>query len=279
MESTTPAGVLSPASRLILTHTTRFVRALPGSDARRETFSMVNITKQSASSASKRREILLAIEHERARIAQDLHDDICQILTGVSCLVQVSASNLAKQNPRESDRLLEINKRVIDAMNGARAICHDLHPAQAPRTTIRETLLELARLSRARYPVKIRARMPGRATRLPAHTPRQQLLVFRIAQEAICNAIRHGRATEITLSLSATAAGKQLLLCVEDNGLGLQPRKQSPDGLGMRIMRCRADELGGELAIAANPRPQKGARMQLIYFPSPAPPSPRHTQI
>lgn len=207
-----------------------------------------------------------AVERERARIAQDLHDDLCQTLTGISCLVQVSASRLSCAAPKETERLLDINRRVIEAMNSARAICHGLHPAQAVRANIRDTLRELARLSRERFPIKITTQFPQGGTRIPRHAPREQLLVFRIAQEAICNALRHGGATEIAISLDKTARGA-LRLRVADNGIGLKAEKNGAQGLGLRIMRCRASELNGSLTFGANPAPKKGACVQLDYSP------------
>lgn len=213
------------------------------------------------------RQIFEAVQHERERIGQDLHDDICQILTGVSCLIQVSANRIQPDLPGEAGRLREINTRVIEAMNRARAICHGLHPVHTIGDTLGETLGELARQSAERFAIKIKLERLRKNTAIPAHTQKQLLSVFHIAQEAICNAIRHGQSTRITLRLGAHVGGR-VTLQVEDNGRGLPRRKTAPEGIGLRTMRHRAARLGGAITLTPSPRAARGALLTLTYAPA-----------
>jgi signal transduction histidine kinase len=76
--------------------------------------------------------------------------------------------------------------------------------------------------------------------------------LYRIAQEAVTNAVRHGRATQVTVSCAV--AERRLHLQIQDNGTGISDPPPKGDGLGIRIMRHRARTIGGELAIARMPQ-------------------------
>lgn len=212
--------------------------------------------------------ILQAIERERERIGRDLHDDICQILTGVSCLLQVSAGRMAQTLPEESARLADINARVIDAMNRARAICHGLNPAKQTGRTIIDTINAIANQSSERFGVKVSKELPTNSmSAVRRHTDRQLRAIFHIAQEAICNAVRHGHASQITLRLVPCENG-QISLHIQDNGTGIPKRKKTSDGLGLHIMRWRAAQLGGEIALTPAPQPACGTVLALTYTPA-----------
>lgn len=212
--------------------------------------------------------ILQAIERERERIGRDLHDDICQVLTGVSCLLQVSAGRIARVLPGESARLEEINARIIEAMNRARAICHGLHPAKQTGHTIVDTVNAIATQSAERFGVEVSKEFPAkRMTAARRHTSRQLKAIFHIAQEAVCNAVRHGQASRITLRLVPCEDGR-LCFQVQDNGAGLPGRKGTPEGLGLHIMRRRAAQLGGEISLGPPPDAGPGTVLTLTYAPA-----------
>lgn len=206
------------------------------------------------------KEILQINEREQNRIGQELHDDLCQVLAGLSCLTRVLENRLAPQLPHEADNLREINQQLVEAMDRTRALTHGLYPAKMRSGDARAALLELAKQVEVRFGVKVRTAFSGR---FPAHAAQEILQVYRIAQEAISNALRHGRATAIELALSCR--GETMQLRVRDNGTGF-PKKESPrPGIGLQIMQHRAAQLGAQLRIGNAPR--HGALVELHYHP------------
>lgn len=217
-------------------------------------------------SASKKLEFeLLAIsEREQNRIGQDLHDDLCQVLAGLSCLTRVLENRLAPQLPHEVDNLREINRQLVDAMDRTRALTHGLYPAKMRSGDVRPALLELAKQVEVRFGVKVRTTFRGR---FPAHTAHEILQAYRIAQEAISNAIRHGRADRIALGLESTPRGMRLR--IEDNGCGFPTTEKTTPGIGLQIMQHRADQIGARIEIGNGAR--RGALIVLHYQPLPQP--------
>lgn len=204
-------------------------------------------------------ESLRVSEREQNRIGQDLHDDLCQVLAGVSCLMKILETRLDKTAPAEVTTLKEINQQVIDAMQRTRALTHGLFPGRIQITDIRGALLELAEQIRTRFSITVRAQFSGR---FPKHSSAQVIQIFRIAQEAVSNAIKHGRATEVTLRLEALPDTMRLTLT--DNGSGLSKASAaSSDGVGLHIMSYRASMLGGSVTVT-NVKPN-GVSVCLSY--------------
>jgi signal transduction histidine kinase len=99
---------------------------------------------------------------------------------------------------------------------------------------------------------------------MPPHALPETLQIYRIAQEAISNAIHHGRATRIKLDLQRRRASMQL--AVQDNGSGFADSQSPHEGIGLQIIRHRANLLGGEVCVGNAPR--RGALLQLQYQPA-----------
>ncbi len=191
-------------------------------------------------------ESLSVSEREQNRIGQDLHDDLCQVLAGVSCLMKVAEYRIAQIAPSEVSGLQEINAQIVEAMSRTRALTHGLFPGKIQITDIRGAMLELVSQIRARFGITIHAEFAGR---FPAHSSTQIIQVFRIAQESVSNAIRHGRASEVVIRLESLQDTMRLTIC--DNGSGLPKGAASnPGGVGIHIMHYRASILGGSLSLS-----------------------------
>jgi signal transduction histidine kinase len=203
-------------------------------------------------------ESLRVSEREQNRIGQDLHDDLCQVLAGVSCLMRVVEDRIAKKVPEEVSNLAEINQQIIDAMHRTRALTHGLFPGKILIADIRGSLLELAAQIKTRFKVEITTQFTGR---FPKHSSDQIIQIYRLAQEAITNSIKHGRATQITVRLEAHPSAMELT--VADNGTGLDLAGSPEGGVGLHIMRNRASILGGGFSIKNGP--QGGAVARLEY--------------
>lgn len=203
-------------------------------------------------------ESLRVSEREQNRIGQDLHDDLCQVLAGVSCLMRVAEGRLASKVPEEIPYLTELNQQIIEAMHRTRALTHGLFPGKIQIADVRGALLELAAQVRARFQVEVKTEFVGR---FPHHTSDQIIQLYRLTQEAISNAIKHGRANCIAVRLEAKPTN--MFLSILDNGTGLSHTEPSEKGVGLNIMQYRARTLGGEFSICN--APDRGVCVTLQY--------------
>jgi len=203
-------------------------------------------------------ESLRVSEREQNRIGQDLHDDLCQVLAGVSCLMRVAEVRLASKAPDEVAGLTEINQQVVEAMHRTRALTHGLFPGKIQIADVRGALLELVSQVRARFQVEVKTTFKGR---FPHHTANQIIQIYRLAQEAISNAIKHGHASCIVVHLEAKPT--TMFLSIIDNGTGLGQSGSDEKGVGLNIMQYRTSTLGGELDIRN--APERGVVVSLKY--------------
>lgn len=194
------------------------------------------------------REILEIAGREQLRIGSDLHDGLGQDLTGVALMLRSVVAQLRKENSSARADVEDIISLVNGAIESTRAMARGLAPVGADRGGLIAGLQSMAVRGMERYGVRAHfntsLREPltlddGAATHL-----------YRIAQEAFTNAIRHGRVTQVTIDL-ATAEGT-LTLSVQDNGRGFDERNASNNGLGLKLMRYRAQMLGGDVTISNN---------------------------
>jgi len=194
------------------------------------------------------REILEIAGREQLRIGSDLHDGLGQDLTGVALMLRSVVAQLRKENSSARADVEDIISLVNGAIESTRAMARGLAPVGADRGGLIAGLQSMAVRGMERYGVRAHFNTSlkepltlddGAATHL-----------YRIAQEAFTNAIRHGRVTQVTIDL-ATADGT-LTLSVQDNGRGFDERNASNNGMGLKLMRYRAQMLGGDVTIANN---------------------------
>jgi signal transduction histidine kinase len=196
------------------------------------------------------RELLEISEREQRRIAQDLHDGLCQQLLGASYLATTVERRLLQRNDPEAKALRSIAEIMRTSANDARALSHGLHPVDAGPGSLMKALEQFANFTsrifgidcRFACPRPVNISQPGSATHL-----------YRIAQEAAGNAISHGGSTRVTIRLSHAGKG-HLLLSIRDNGKGMPQEAPVGNGMGLRIMRYRASMCGGTLEIVKGPK-------------------------
>lgn len=209
-------------------------------------------------------ECLRVSEHECNRIGQELHDDLCQVLTGLSFMMRVLGQRAARVAPTLAAEVNEVNTHVVAATNRVRSMAHGLFPAQLNYANLRTALKEFGDQIKARFKVSVSVELPRR---LPAHNSEQIIHVFRIAQEAVTNAIRHGNARSIRLVI--TASTREIRMDVVDDGDGFLEPTARREGIGIHIMRYRAGVLGGRLEFEN--RSSRGAVVRLVYPATPLP--------
>ncbi|MCC6170933.1 MAG: PAS domain S-box protein [Gammaproteobacteria bacterium] len=205
--------------------------------------------------------IIEASNFEQQRIAGDLHDGLGQELTGIALLLRAAGARLPER-PAEAAVLLREAGGLIDgAVQSARELAHGLAPATIERGGLPGALADLAR--RLRRTQGIRAQFRKRIAAPLRLDTTQATHLYRIAQEGVSNAVRHGGATFITLRLRAD--GETLRLEIVDNGSGLPaPERRSASGMGLRIMEYRARMLGGELRLST---PRRGGTVVACRIP------------
>lgn len=209
--------------------------------------------------AALEREIVETLHHERSLMAGELHDGLCQRLTTLSMLVatlQTHAEGLA--DPMCEGLLARIQNLTEQAIRETRALAHSLHPSSLGDDRLLDALRQLAENLDAAHHVAC-AFECSEAVTIPNGERAQHL--YRIAQEATANALRHGHPTHIRIGLERTGTD-HVALTVANDGVEVGPGTFRDGGLGLRSMRRRARLLGGTFEIA--PRAGGGACVRVV---------------
>lgn len=206
-------------------------------------------------------EILKSIEREQARIGRDLHDGLCQVLTGAKFRCGFLEGISARQLPaakREARRLETILNKAIEQ---ARGLARGLNPVKVTAAGLAAALQKLAdEVSNATGPRCV-CKL-NRAVKISDHPTANHL--YRIAQEALQNAVKHAHAKNITITLERH--GRSIVLSIADDGAGMPPHT-GKSGMGLNNMRMRARLITGRLEIS---RRKNGGTVVLCEF------TPRH---
>jgi len=221
-----------------------------GSTGRRVLGATVDVTEQREAQESARtlsRRLIQTQERERARVARDLHDDVTQRLARLAIDASRLEQAMPDGEPRETARGLQAG--LVHLCEDVHALSYQLHPSMVDDLGVAEALrVECERLPRQGVePPELRLRD------LPPKIPSDvALCLFRVAQEALRNAVRHAGGSRVSLSLAGVDGGLQLV--VQDGGPGFDPTAQGrPPTLGLASMRERVGLLGGELEVDSAP--------------------------
>lgn len=191
------------------------------------------------------REILAIAERERERIGQELHDDLCQQLTAIEYMSETAATELELAQPDSARAVHEISQSLRYAIDHARELARGLSPhAVMGNGGLTVALQDLAERTGKVFQRDCRFRC---ATPVLMEDQSTSIHLFRIAQEAVGNAIKHGKASRIDIQL--TVLGNNLVLGVHDNGCGLPDQPVIGRGMGLRIMQYRAGAINGSIVV------------------------------
>lgn len=188
--------------------------------------------------------ILKISEHEQQRIGRDLHDGLCQYLTGLKFKSALLEQKLIKLGVAEANDARQIEVLLSQAIEHARHLARGLNPIRLEADGLTTALGELAANISSLF--NVRCTFVAHQSLLgvdPAHA----IHFYRIAQEATSNAIKHGKATEITLRLLEQPEG--IRLTIEDNGQGMAMKTAPTHGTGLHIMDYRARTIGATLDV------------------------------
>jgi PAS domain S-box-containing protein len=189
------------------------------------------------------REVLAMAAHEQRQIGQELHDGVGQELTGLGLMAQTLAQRLPDA-AAEKGVALRLLAGLDSAHEKVRKLSRGLIPVHVESRGLSAALDDLAARTAEASGIAVTAECPE-WVELPDHATATEL--FRIAQEAVNNAVRHGRPQHIRVTLLTEPNG--LRLRVRDDGVGVRDRAEQGDGLGIRIMQYRAGRIGGVLHI------------------------------
>jgi two-component system, NarL family, sensor histidine kinase UhpB len=195
---------------------------------------------------------LRVLEDERNRIARELHDEVGQTLTGVMLQVE----GLAAKIPDElQEQLDELRETARSGTEDVRRIARQLRPEALEDLGLERALASLATAFGEQAGIKVQRQL---APALPL-SEEQELVVYRVAQEALTNVARHAEATQVDLLLDHRR-DEAVLLVVRDDGRGIHPGAL-PSSRGIRGMRERAMLIGAQLEI--NSKPGRGTEIRL----------------
>lgn len=193
-------------------------------------------------------EVLRVVEQEQARVGHDLHDGVGQTMTGIVSLLEALEADLDGEPRQQAQRIHELLRQSVSEV---RRMSHGLSPTSVKYRGLVGALQLLAETVRTNFRTpcqcEVDASIAIQNNDIEAH-------LFRIAQEAVNNALRHGKPSEVKLSLQHVSQ-TECELRIEDDGAGLKKTKSGQhNGIGVRVMDYRANLIGARLTIKTKPR-------------------------
>ncbi len=206
------------------------------------------------------KQVLETSKQERERLGQDFHDGLGQYLTALLLHAKALEHTLASRNALEAQLAANFHSMLQDAILQSRALARGLFPVELEEHGLMVSIRSLAEGIGRLYGVSCEVEGPES---LSLGNQDADYHAFRIVQEAINNAIRHGKAQSIRVALSTeSTVGGSGWLRVEDDGTGFM-LAETPKGLGLYTMRNRSNLIGGEFSIES--RPEGGATVKSTF--------------
>jgi len=209
-----------------------------------------------------------AVAEERNRLARELHDSVTQSIYSASLMAEVLPEILKRDPDKTKDGLEELRQLTRGALAEMRTMLLELRPEALIKTPLDDLLEQLVEALTSRMEIKAETDIQP----VPDLPSKVHINIYRVAQEALNNIIKHTEASQLSLRLVASppyssAAAEawqgQIELCIRDNGSGFDPGETTPESLGMGIMRERVREIGGKLSIESQPR--EGTEVVLVW--------------
>ncbi len=206
------------------------------------------------------RRMIAAQEDERSRVARELHDDALQRIA----LLRHEVDEVARLSPEAGHRLGGVSGELEDLGSVIRTAAHQLHPGVVEKAGLVRALGDLAEEFHRASGLDVRVTLPAVSAAVP---PGIGVAVYRIAQEALRNVVRHAGVTQADLQLTVADGTRSLILRVADAGKGFAAGAERPeDGLGLIAMRQRAEALGGRVSVES--APGSGTVVTAVFHPS-----------
>ncbi len=184
-------------------------------------------------------------EREQLRLGSELHDGLGQRLTGISLLLAELHGRLGDLSSDGARDSLRVQELLDQSIHESQELARSFYPVELERFGLLHSLRDLARRTSHSFGVRLVVDAEGQASSEVKGPAALQL--YRIAQEALLNAVEHGKAKHVRIHLAA--GGGDITLTVSDDGVGLPPVSERARGMGLRIMEYRAQTIGGFLDL------------------------------
>ena len=210
--------------------------------------------RQRAEEALAHRAAEAAVAAERSRLARDLHDAVTQLLFSASLIAEALPAIWENDQDEGRELLAEMRRLSRGALAEMRTLLLELRPAALTETGLVDLLRQLAEAAAGRSDLSVTVEADPEPE-LPRDV---HIALYRIAQEALNNVIKHARAAHATVTLrvegaEGEGAGQAVQLSVVDDGCGFQPHHVLPDHMGLGIIRERAERVGATLNVESQP--------------------------
>jgi PAS domain S-box-containing protein len=204
------------------------------------------------------RRVLDISEEENKRVGQELHDGLGQEMAGIAYLCMALENKLKQSGASEAGgQASRIVQLLRESMGKMRALARGLHPRELDELGLAPALASLCKDIQQIYDVDCQFN----SQKLPEVPKAAANHVYRIAQESLCNAIKHGQANDILIHASVRRG--KLRVTITDNGLGFDKKAiEGQSGLGLRGMRFRAESIGAKISV----RTRLGAGCSVFLF-------------
>lgn len=216
----------------------------PAGKPRRVTGAHTDITERK----QLEKEIIRISDREQWRIGQELHDGLGQQLTAIELMCQSLKGDLAELLPDSAEQVARMSIYLREAISQTRALAHGLTPFMLDAGGLQSALEKLTERTSSLGRLKCQFICPSPVLLKDREAAGH---FFRIAQEAVNNALKHAGATEILLQLTGSDGLVQLK--VSDNGKGLPKVQRQKDGIGLQVLKHRANTIGAELTVESKP--------------------------
>jgi signal transduction histidine kinase len=194
-------------------------------------------------------DIVSMSDHEQKRIGQELHDGLCQSLSAIGCAVRMLTEDLQSKELSEAKDAELIEQAIQRTVEEARDLARGIFPVHADNNGLSAAFADFAKTTSRLTGLEIQYE---ESDEIEPGSIEISMNLFRIAQEAVANAVRHSGAKRINLKL--TSDGVYLHLSIEDDGVGIDSKVgNSRSGMGLRTMLYRAKSIGAGLDFRARP--------------------------
>jgi len=223
-------------------------------DARHEVSASIAILMDITERRFLERALLEAAERESRHIGQELHDHLCQHLLGAAFSAKAVAMGLPADSATSAE-LHHLARLINSAVQQTRDIARGLNPVELDAAGLMTALQELVQRPRSGIACRLEC-----AEHVLLPDANAALHAYRVAQEAVANATAHSGATEIVLRLAED--DQNVILQIDDNGRGFDPKVQNRLGLGIAIMKYRAHAIAGRVRVDTSP--ERGTSVTLL---------------
>lgn len=199
------------------------------------------------------KEVLEVTHEEQRRIGSQLHDGLCQELTGILMFTKGLTQKMEKDHKLDVAELQKISELLHGAVSQARNTARGLYPGELEGSSLMHSLQELAANTQKDFGVSCLFDCPEPVMIDDNNTATH---LYKIVQEGIANAVKHGKAQSIVVSLTQNGHSPSpdggIALIVKDDGSGMIPGSQDSKGIGLKIMKYRADVIGASFKVVPN---------------------------